>query len=244
MISTSFGIVGFGSMGKLIAQITSDLLPDSLIKIYEPNKNQIQDGFEFHNLEETLQSDFLVLAVPTSALESISKEVYNKIPQTTTIISISAMLEYSESILKKYFSNNSYLISHPLFGPKTYEVHNNSIQGFEVVISNASNVSDISLINKKLQSVGVKCIFLNSSEHDKSLAKNHFIPLLLSHTLKDFEFPSPTILTNSAKNLGVFLDSTSYNLELIRDYMLYNSYSNKELENFKFLFDNILKKLN
>lgn len=226
---STIGIIGYGKMGQLIASL---LEPHFKILIFERNKNSKVSSKNFVNFDSICKSDAIIIATPTSALEGIIIKLKESTSSTTVIISISAVLEYSKDVFAKHIPNHNIILTHPLFGPKTFEINDKKLEELEIVCTNEFNSTNYQEFKNAINKSKVKVIEISATEHDKALAKNHLVPLILSHTLKDYKFPMSSTLTRSAKDLKRFLESTSYAPELIKDYIKYNRYSKKELEEF------------
>ncbi len=240
----SIGIIGFGSMGELIAKEASKYLSNEAIKIVETK--QLPNDFDYSiiNFSELKNCDLIIPAVSAKNLETVACQLEKlELNGQQIICSISATMTYAEKILRQYLANSQIILTHPLFGPASFKQNHNSLQNLEVVFClNYCRSTSKAFIRNFFTKVGLKTHEVSPVEHDQIMSKNHLIPFMLSHILKDYDFIKSDFHTKSFNELTKFLDHTSYNPEVLDEIVTYNPYAWSELENFNTLLSKYSKR--
>ncbi len=239
----SVGIIGFGAMGQLIAEQAKNFIEKTHIKIVEANT--LPSSFEYQKIsfEELKTCDLIIPAVSAKSLKDVIIKLEElNLNGNQIVCSIAATMSYAEKILRAHLTSAQIVLTHPLFGPASLKENENSLKNLEVVLClNYCRSANKSLIKDFLIKLGLIAQEINCKEHDQIMAKNHLIPFLLSHLLKDYDFIKSDFRTKSFNQLLKFLDHTSYNPGVLEEMITYNPYAQEELNNFKTLFSKYIK---
>jgi prephenate dehydrogenase len=112
----TIGIIGFGSMGQLLARKASDFIHSTNIKIVENSALPSDFSYTKINFEDLKTCDLIIPAVSAKNLESvITRLAHLDLNGQQIICSISATMSYAEKILKTHLSNSQFILSHPSF---------------------------------------------------------------------------------------------------------------------------------
>lgn len=235
---TSLGIVGFGGMGQLVKSAASSYLPDSCIRVFDPAKTST------HSEGETVKSDLVIFCVNDENLEGCLQSLNSHLNPNTIYITISAIMTHSHNCIKSLPGNLKFIISHPLFGPASYQNKGQSIADFKIAVSNHSVPDkDFDRICAFIENLNLKVIKTTPAAHDQFSARDHFIPYLLSHVLKDLSVVQSEIRTYSAEQLLNFLDCTSYSKAQLKAMYKYNPYVKEMISSLDACLQNTLKDL-
>lgn len=165
--------------------------------------------------EETLKSlDYLVFSVPLQSIETVCKEIQNKISPQTVIVDVTSVKVEPLRILKQYFLDNPILGTHPIFGPQSGK---NGIENLPIVLTNISlDESKYQEIkNFLLNTFKLKVIEKTAGQHDREMAYvqglSHFIGRALAKMqIQDFE--TSTQSYKQLVNLEYLVGSDSWEL--------------------------------
>ena len=231
----SICIIGYGAMGQLLEKILLKHLPNDRVSILDPSCKADQVKCKLILDQQLIESDLLILSVPSSSYMEVCKQLsdINLKPQTI-IVSIAAVMESATNAFKCLKAKDLNLIlSHPLFGPASYQQNDEQIKGLKLAIHNFECDEEVyTEIQKILKDSRVETINVTPAEHDRQMALNHFIPYFLSHALKKNSFPSSNLLTHSGEKLLDFTNSSSENMSVLRDIYQENAYAKDFLEKF------------
>jgi prephenate dehydrogenase len=165
-----FGILGHGRFGKLWADC---LQPFGEVLVHDPNQEKT------NSLAETLNVDFLFLAVPMSSFEQVCKDIAPQIPAHTVVVDLCSVKVHPAEVMLKHFSSTQALIAtHPLFGPDS--VKSLGLAGRKIVLCPLRVEPELQEkflnIFEKMELV---VMLSTPQEHDEQMAKSqalvHFI---------------------------------------------------------------------
>lgn len=188
--SYTFGIVGFGDFGSLLAELlpqeAKKLVTDVIPK--EPKTANLQ----FTDLEHLVEnSDIVFLAIPLSAYE----EVLPKLAQTDSlVVDISSVKVEPQKLLTGYLgASRDVLITHPLFGPQTA---NNGLEGLKLIVTKKQGET-AGMVCDYFAELGVKIVEMSAEEHDRQMAYTQVLTFFVSRALlnmnvRDVELSAPS----------------------------------------------------
>lgn len=228
----TIGIIGFGRFGTLISSI---LNKDFAVKVFHyKNNDEIKDrakkvGIKLCSLEDTLNSDFVILAVPISKTEETIKQITNLIKPGTVVIDTCSVKIYPSEWLHKYLPDNVEILpTHPMFGPTStkynFEKQTWKLDGLQIVLCPGKIDKNIyEDIKKYLRSLKLEIIETTPEDHDeqnvKTLAMVHF----LGRSLWEAGFREQKIFTPGYERLiSIFEHTTNDDWQLFFDMNNYN----------------------
>lgn len=171
-------------------------------------------GREEKNESDFLDLDFLIFSVPLQSLESVCKEISEKVSEQTTLIDVTSVKVEPLRIIKQYFLNNQILGTHPIFGPQSGK---NGIENLPIVLTNISvNESGYQVIKNFFSEVlKLKVIEKTAGQHDREMAYvqglSHFIGRALA-TMEIQEFETATQSYKQLVNLENLVGNDSWEL--------------------------------
>ena len=223
-------------MGKLLENAARQFLQSSSIFIYDKNLNQ--------SAEEAFQADLVVLCVNDDNLEDCLSSITKHLNPESICVSISAIMTHSEQILSKFSKGQKFLITHPLFGPASYKNNSRSLNNFKIALNNYSlEASEYQQVTNFIEKSGLQVVHTTAQEHDQASARDHFLPYLISHLLKDLSVGQSPIRTYSAEQLVHFLECTSYSKTQLKSMYKYNPYVGEIIKSLDDCLKNTLTEL-
>src|SRR3989338_3826764 len=168
------GIVGYGAFGALARALLRRFAPEVGVKIFAPEKKA--DGQTFFTLADVAKSDALILAVPIHAFEEVLKKVLPLARKDTIIVDVATVKVHTAALLKKLAEGRSYISTHPVWGPESYEKRGGDVKGFRIVMTDGTlEVADYTALTDFLKSCGFDVVEMSAEAHDKHLAETLFL---------------------------------------------------------------------
>ncbi|RLC36661.1 hypothetical protein DRH27_04900 [Candidatus Falkowbacteria bacterium] len=237
------GIIGFGNFGRLAASILKD---DFRVKVchYRKREEDIKlakkINVELTTLNNTLNSDVIVLAVPISKTEAAIKQISSKLKPGTLVLDTCSVKTYPCRWLKKYIPENVEIIgTHPMFGPTTskfnFEKQKWILEGLQIVlcplrIKKARQEEVIKYLSK----LGLKVIITTPEDHDRQNAKTLALVHYIGRSLLGAGIGEQEIYTKGYLDLlSILPHTTSDNWQLFYDMNNYNPYARKIIKKFQ-----------
>ncbi|MDP3899872.1 MAG: prephenate dehydrogenase [bacterium] len=220
-------IIGFGRFGKLAAKIFA---PYGQIFIIANKK--VNCRHKVTTLQKLPEMDWIILAVPISKLESLIKNISNKLKPGAVIMDVASVKVYPCEWLRKHLpADVNILGTHPMFGPDSAKF---GLRNLQIVLCPiAIDKKMLSKVKAVFRSLGLKIIITTPSDHDRqaasSLALVHFIGRALSAAnIKDQKIKTPGFDRMLAINDHVSKDTW----QLFTDMIQYNPYARTEISKF------------
>ncbi len=117
MKQPTLGIIGFGQMGQLMAQLFQ---PYFSISIYD-TQPPAQCAFAISTLEDMAHMDYIMLAVPVQAVTDVCQQLSPYIQPHTLVFDIGSVKEVPAKAMQAALpAGQPILPLHPLFGPQSY----------------------------------------------------------------------------------------------------------------------------
>ncbi len=224
----TIGILGYGSFGSFIEIVMKKQFPKLKIKIYSRNKKTDKNEEsikKFYNFDETIDSDFVFLAIPISKITETIKKINKNIKNKETIfVDISTVKEMPEKEFKKY-NNLKYINTHPMFGPYSYEKIGNNLNGLKIILTghNLKN-KEYKKIKEILKNLKLNIVEKTAEEHDKKLAETLFLTHFIAQTIVKAGYERTDIDTLSFGFLMDAVESVRNDKKLFLDVYKYNKF--------------------
>lgn len=228
----TMGILGFGSFGRFL---TPYLMPYFNITVYdrEPAAKKAAENMHIYHgtLQEAINCQIIVIAVPVQYLESLLTEIYQDINPQALVLDVSSVKVEPLRMMSRYLpSGNSIIGTHPLFGPQSGK---KGIDGLSIVLCPV-HTKDINKLKYFLSKfLDLKLLIRTPEVHDEQMAYvqalTHFIGRAINQMDipgLELETPAYHYLIDIKKNLG----QDSYDLFLTIEN--WNPYAKKIREHF------------
>lgn len=211
-------IIGFGRFGKLLSEILSpygDIFIISCSPAIGKNIKQIE-------YEDLQNMDWIIPAVPISALEESLKKINPYLKKNSLIMDVCSVKVLPCKWLEKNVSKDIQIIgTHPMFGPDSAK---NGTAGLQIVICPLRiSHENLKKLKSILNSLELKIIETTPDDHDKqtaiSLGMVHFLGRGLSELdmkkikITSLGFERLLAVNETVKNdtWQLFLDMHQYN---------------------------------
>jgi prephenate dehydrogenase len=223
-------IIGYGNFGKLLAKQLSaffEVLVTDKNKIREIDKNDNIKVLSNKYIEKSsiMKLDVVVFAVPVQFLQEAVDEWKGVIPKSAIIMDVSSVKVFPLNILKKTFSANKIIGTHPLFGPESIA---KKIANLKVVVSNISgSESDVQKVKAIIGKLKYGVIEMTPDEHDREIAKAQVLSHFIGFALRDFNLQKDLRLKTLAyrKMYGLYENVLNDSEELFTTIQSYNPYA-------------------
>jgi prephenate dehydrogenase len=223
------GVIGYGSFTKFLEAAINQYFPNAEILIYS-RSNEI-DNKKFFTLPEVCSTDILIPSVPIHAFENTIKEISPLLSENTLVFEVCSVKVHPKDVLEKYLPKNiSYILSHPMFGPESFKKHNNSIEGFNLVIEKGRIEKDkYADLLSKLRTTGLNIIEMSAEEHDRKAAVFQFTTIFMGLVIRGSGLERTEIDTASARQMHNFTEMIGDDIGILKDMYKYNPYCKEQL---------------
>lgn len=215
----TFGIIGYGSFGQLLADILSD---HGEVRVYKRDNEGVA---QFVTFEEAADTDVVILATGLSSMDEISKKLAEIIKPDTIVADVcSVKLKPVEILTKNLSGKCRILATHPLFGPHTVE--GKSVAGKNIVLCSEQIEGKDKIVAFLQDNLGLKVIEMSPEEHDREMAWIHALTFFVSHGVMKLNPPKSELTTGYYQKLLdlVELEST-HSIELFNTVQKGNPYA-------------------
>ena len=177
----SFGIVGFGHFGRMLAGSLAD---HGRVLVYDEDPASVvalHDGVESAALVEVAQCDVVVLAVPFSSLEAAIRSVRDHLSSSSVVMDVVSTKQLATDLLQSNLPESvSILATHPLFGPPSMT---HVEQGQHLVVTLARGERAEQLVEFLAHEFGLDVFRLDPAKHDESMAYMQALPFFIARAL-------------------------------------------------------------
>jgi prephenate dehydrogenase len=218
------GLIGFGRFGQMLYDQISEKIE---VQIYDPFKSQDNKlkSIRFSELEEVCQNPLIVLAVPVSAMETVTKKIVNFIPTNTVVMDVGSVKKYPCEIMGKNLNKDTQILgTHPLFGPDSVK---DTMEGHLMIMTPCRIEEDnFQKIKAFWKSFGIKIVEMSSEEQDKLMAWTLALTHFLGRGLNGLPLPDTVVTTRDFQNLLDLMAKINRDTwELFYDMHRYNPYA-------------------
>jgi prephenate dehydrogenase len=224
----NIGIIGYGSFGRLLAEVLSKNIP---VSVYDKHGDiEEKTNIKRTSFEEIVKCDVIVLAVNLDALEDICIELSGNVSKNTIVVEVCSAKTRSTAILKKHlFGKCQYLATHPLFGPQS--VANSKPKKIVICESNVVNKDKIYEFLKQI--LNLQIIEMSVEEHDKQMAWVHSLTFFVGRGLKELNLSEFELKTDYYQKLLDLVElEDHHSIELFNTVQKGNPYSQEVREQF------------
>ena len=221
----TIGIIGYGQFGSFIHILLKSFFGPELSVTWCDSKD-----FKRRNakLTDVVTADIVFVAVPLSVYAETIKVIAPLLGKDSIVVDVATVKKHTVEACKKYLKNKYYICTHPMFGPKSYQKTNETVDGFRIVITDSTlPKSMLKKVEKFLQQKGFKIIHLSADEHDKYLAETLFVTHYVGQMVSRSGFVRTTIDTVSFGFLMDAVDSVKDDEQLFSDVYRLNPYCKK-----------------
>ncbi len=195
----NIGIIGFGAFGRLVA---NHLFPYFNLCIRDTAQPFVLldngERYPCATLQEIANCQYIILAVPVSQIQRVSRDLYHLLKADTVIVDVgSVKLEPTETMLAELPAHVEIVGTHPLFGPQSAQ---NGLNGLKVAICPVRGNSHRRIAAFLKLAFQLQTIITTADAHDREAATVQGLTHLIAKVLVEME-PLPTKLTTVSYEL-------------------------------------------
>lgn len=228
----TFGIIGYGAFGELMAQLLS---PHAKVLVNSRRDIPAYDlppHVSICSMEAIAKCDIIVLCNELAALKDNCKQLAPLVKPTTIVMDVCSVKLLPAQILSEELGQRcKVLATHPLFGPQS--VPQGDGHGKKMVWHEIAGGPFDELENFFKEKFGLKIIKMSPEEHDKQMAWVHCLTFFIGRGLLELNPPPSDLSTNYYERLRSAIDvEKHHSYELFRSIQLGNIYSGQVRKDF------------
>lgn len=232
------GVIGYGRFGQFMAEKFSRFLT---VQVYDPNQDVPADVTA--SLDEVCKANYLMLAIPLKAYESVLKTVKSKIGSQTIVLDVASVKLEPIRLIKRYLPRQPFIATHPLFGPESAAV---SLRGHTIIFCE-SNVPDSELENleRLCIAMGLHIEKMSADEHDRQMATVQSLTFFIAQGLSRYGLDRMKLSTPSFERLLQLADlDKSHSEDLLDTIFRGNPYAREVRRKFIDEMDRLDRQIN
>lgn len=228
----SLGIVGHGDFGRFLEMLARRFVPGLAVRVHA--RKETPDGARFFSLEETCQSDVVIIAVSIRAFAGVLAQVLSLLKPGAILVDVNTVKEHPAKLLRETAADLRYVTTHPMFGPYSFEKQGASLEGLRLVIADHTLAADeMTAVIAWLKRLGLNVMEMTPQAHDRMLAETLFLTHYVAQAVARGGFVRTDIDTLSFGFLMDAVESVKSDTELFRDVFAFNPYCEEIIRRFE-----------
>ena len=226
------GIIGFGSFGKFLAEKLSSY---ARVKVYSQSG---RTSSWMVTLEEVVDVDYLVLAVPLDAYAEMLEAIKPIVKPHTVIVDVCSVKVKPVEMIRSIMPDQPLVATHPMFGPESASV---SFAGHTFVMCpEVSTAEPYESIKHFANSLGLGVVEMSADEHDREIAVVQGLTFFIARALNDMGIHDQKLFTPSFERLLKLADlEKHHSLELFKTIQQGNPHTRAVRDNFIHVIDDV-----
>lgn len=227
----TFGIIGYGSFGKLLAKVLSK---HGKVAVYQRvnSDEPPASNIKFESFADTASADVVILAIGLESMDEICSKLAGIVKKDTWVADTCSVKVLPSQILEEHLAGKcKILATHPLFGPQTTQ--NGSIKGKNIVVCNPNKQSKDKIYNFLMSDLGLNVVEMSAEEHDREMAWVHGLTFFVGRGLMKLNPPKSSLKTGYYQKLLDLVElESSHSIELFNTVQRGNPYASEIREKF------------
>ncbi|HEX5798321.1 MAG TPA: prephenate dehydrogenase/arogenate dehydrogenase family protein [Candidatus Saccharimonadales bacterium] len=222
------GIIGYGSFGKLLAELLSKNIS---VAVYDKNEEiEEKTNIKKVSFEEIIKCDAIILAVNLDDLEEVCASLAGKTSENTIVVEVCSSKTKTVEILQKNLQGKcQYLATHPLFGPQSL----GGSKTKKIVICESSLKDKAKVYNFLSSLLNLQVIEMSAEEHDRQMAWVHSLTFFVGRGLRELDLAEFELKTDYYQKLLDLVElENHHSIELFNTVQRGNPYSKEIREKF------------
>lgn len=226
----TLGVIGYGGFGSYIADKLGHLLAIRSHDIRWPDAGPPQHAA---SLKAVCNCDLIVPAVPIGALEQTCEAITRHADDITRplIVDVCSVKLEPEAILKRSLPDGArYVLTHPLFGPKSAPI---TVRGRSIALCGGS-ISDAEQQRVRAffeRRLGLRVVHVSPDEHDRSMARVQGLTHFIAQAFKAMTLDDTPLATEAYRQLLSLQDVLSLDSwALFETIVAHNPYATGEID--------------
>jgi prephenate dehydrogenase len=177
----TFGIVGYGHLGQLLARSLAAHGKVLVTDVDETRLEDVTEGVRVASLDEVVGADAVILAVPYGALEGVLAEIRGQLGADTVVMDVVSTKAHATDLLQRDLGEHpNVLATHPLFGPPSMT---GLEPGLRIVVTYEKGERAASFQGFLASQFGLEIIHISAEEHDRAMAYMQSLPFFIARAL-------------------------------------------------------------
>ena len=209
-MSLTIGIIGFGNFGKFI----TEQVPDTCsVLIHDPHASDHPSPHQRVSIEDCItQSDIIFLAIPLSSYRTVLHTIKRHIRPTQLIVDICSVKTVPLRLLEEYLpKHKNILVTHPLFGPQTFDKSNPS--NYSLILCKSKGTLAEKVLSFCKNEMGLTITKMSVAAHDKLMADIHALTFFIAKGLANLNITPHEITTPSYKMITDLVAFSGFHTE-------------------------------
>lgn len=178
---TTFGIVGYGHLGQLLARSLADRGKVLVTDVDDTRLEDVTRGVHVASLDDVVGADVAILAVPYGALEALLEDIRGRLGPDTLVMDVVSTKAHATELLQRILGEHpNVLATHPLFGPPSMT----SLEpGLRIVVTYAKGERAAAFQEFLTSQFGLEIVKISAEEHDRAMAYMQSLPFFIARAL-------------------------------------------------------------
>jgi len=217
----TLGLVGHGAFGAFLESLARRFVPGLQVRVFA--RRATPDAKRFFTLNEVCQCDVVIIAVSIRAFEETLLKVLPLLKPGAILVDVNTVKEHPAQLLAQHAQGVTWIATHPMFGPFSFEKNGGTLKGLRLVIAENNLPSDdLAQATLWLQGLGLDVLAMPSQAHDRMLAETLFLTHFVAQMVAAGGFVRTDIDTLSFGFLMDAVESVKSDTELFRDVFAFN----------------------
>lgn len=222
MINT-IGIVGFGQMGRIFADIFSERFDVFVFNRSPVVLDAKTLKVKVVTLKETCRTDIVVFCVPIQNLEQSLKDASHFLRVGAIVLDIASVKEKPAKLMKSILPKNVELLgTHPMFGPNSLRESGEKNIVFCPIRIRSQKLLEV---EKLFQKEGFTIFRMSPEEHDQRIANSQFFVHLSAHMAKKLKIKNLPFAPYSFKLMLKAFKIADSNPVFLKEIVIKNRFS-------------------
>jgi len=225
MANLSVGIIGQGSFGRFLEQLLPQIMPELVVHSISATKASEEA------LRSLAQADVVVVCVSIKHYLATMERLVPYLEKHTVLVDVATVKAQTTTWLQEHRAVITYVATHPMFGPASYEKSGNLIAGFRLVVTDHNLSTELyRTMYSRLDQLGIRVIEMGAEEHDQYLAETLFLRHFLAQVVTAADFVRTDIDTVPFGFLMDAVESVREDTELFTDVFDHNPYCKQVID--------------
>jgi len=184
-VIASIGIVGKGAFGSFVEDRIRESLPRAEVRTFDKYKSSS------YSLVQVAQCDIVILAVSIENYATAMQELMQCIRTDAIFVDICTVKLMPIRVANELAPQQPRIHMHPLFGRQSWEDHDKSLKGLQLVICETHHVPECAYrsVRRFLARLGLDIKEMTADEHDRDVVANEqFLTHYGGRLIEDAEF--------------------------------------------------------
>jgi prephenate dehydrogenase len=209
MAKQSFGIIGTGAFGTLMAR---HLAPHFSLVLHDAHKNPAKLAkackAKTGSLQDAAVCGIVVIAVPVQQIEGVLKQIAPLLKPKTLVIDVGSVKTKPATLMRTLLPENVDSVgTHPLFGPQSGK---NGIKGLNIAVCDVRGKRGACVAKFLKTKLKLRVFRVTPEEHDRELAYVQGLTHLLAKIIVGLDLPPFKLTTKTFEHLLTAVDMVRY----------------------------------